>query len=321
MISSCGKNSCSFEPSYLQTNSTTPRNHAIAINPIDWKQAAWGFQIQSWPKVLGNDIAGEVYEVGSKVNKFKKGDRVAGLAQGFIKGTPDEGGFCLYTKLPATTAAIVPSSVPFKDAALLGIAISTASYGLQYLGQPFGRFDVKPSGKVLVVYGGSSAVGCMTAQLASAAGTRIISVSGLKNFDLCRQCGASDVFDYKNTNMVDDVVKAVRKDTFVGIVNSISTEDSFKPTLTILEKLGGGKMATSLPPPQSLPDNVEAVMMYGEGDHSAPLWDYFVTKGLESGKLKCLPKPFVVGKGLESLQEAIDKLKAGVSGQKIVVEL
>jgi NADPH:quinone reductase-like Zn-dependent oxidoreductase len=161
----------------------------------------------------------------------------------------------------------------------------------------------------------------MTTQLASAAEIRVISISGSKNFDFCRQCGASDFFDYKDTNMVDDVVKAVGHDTFVGIFNSISTEDSFKLTIAILEKLGGGKIATSQPPPESLPDNVVAAMMHGEGEHSAPLWDYFVTKGLESGKLKCLPEPFVVGKGLESLQEAMDKLKAGVSAQKIVVEL
>lgn len=47
----------------------------------------------------------------------------------------------------------------------------------------------------------------------------------------------------------------------------------------------------------------------------------FVTKALENGQLKCLPEPLVVGKGLESLQEALEKSKAGVSARKLVVEL
>jgi NADPH:quinone reductase-like Zn-dependent oxidoreductase len=29
------------------------RNHAIAVNPIDWKRQAWGFAIQSYPVVMG----------------------------------------------------------------------------------------------------------------------------------------------------------------------------------------------------------------------------------------------------------------------------
>jgi NADPH:quinone reductase-like Zn-dependent oxidoreductase len=300
------------------------RNHAIAINPVDWMQQAWGIMIEKWPKVLGLDISGEVYEVGSNVKNFKNGDRVAGLAQGFLKGTPDEGAFSLYTKLPAKTAAIILSSVPFKDAAVLGTAIGTASCGLNgenYLSQPFPSIDAKSTGKVVVVYGGSSAIGSMATQLATAAGIRVISIASSKNFDFCRQCGAGEIFDYKDASVVEDVVKAVRNDTFVGVFNSISTEDSFKLTLSILEKLGGGKMATSQPPPENLPDNVKATFMNGVGEHSAPVWEHFVTKGLESVKLKCLPKPLVVGKGLESLQEALAKAKAGVSAQKIVVEL
>jgi NADPH:quinone reductase-like Zn-dependent oxidoreductase len=50
--------------------------HALAINPVDWKIQDHGIFIQNWPTVLGTDVAGEVYEVGSSVTAFKKGDRV-----------------------------------------------------------------------------------------------------------------------------------------------------------------------------------------------------------------------------------------------------
>jgi len=35
----------------------------------------------------------------------------------------------------------------------------------------------------------------------------------------------------------------------------------------------------------------------------------------------CKPEPVVVGQGLESLQEAVDRRGEGVSAQKVVVEL
>ena len=52
------------------------RNRAITINPIDWKIQESGYFIKKWPAVLGCDIAGEIYEVGADVKRFKKGDRV-----------------------------------------------------------------------------------------------------------------------------------------------------------------------------------------------------------------------------------------------------
>ena len=52
------------------------KNHAVAVNPVDWKIQDSGFFIQKWPTVLGEDFAGEVVEVGEGVTRFKKGDRV-----------------------------------------------------------------------------------------------------------------------------------------------------------------------------------------------------------------------------------------------------
>lgn len=54
------------------------KNHAIAINPLDWHMQDAGVFIQQWPAIIGCDVAGEVFEVGSNVDGFKKGDRVIG---------------------------------------------------------------------------------------------------------------------------------------------------------------------------------------------------------------------------------------------------
>jgi len=52
------------------------RNFAAAVNPVDWKIQDSGMFIKNWPTVLGCDVAGEIYEVGSNVKRFGKGDRV-----------------------------------------------------------------------------------------------------------------------------------------------------------------------------------------------------------------------------------------------------
>ena len=54
------------------------KNAAVAINPLDTHQQDAGVFVQQWPTVFGCDVAGEVYEVGPDVTRFKKGDRVIG---------------------------------------------------------------------------------------------------------------------------------------------------------------------------------------------------------------------------------------------------
>ncbi len=278
----------------------------------------------SWPIVLGSDLAGSVHAVGANLTRFKPGDRVIGFAQWLIRRTPADGAFSLYTRLPAGNAAILPDGISYTDGAVLGMAIGTAVSGLneeKCLGLPFPSLTPAQTGGVLVVYGASSSIGSMATQLATASGIRVIAIASPANFELCRQCGATDTFSYKHPTVVDEVVAAVGSDTFVGIFESISSSASYKISLAILEKLGGGRMACSPPGPTTLPGNVKAEMMIAMGEHSIPVFEHFVTQALESGQLKCQPPPLVVGNGLESLQTALETLQAGVSGRKMVVTL
>lgn len=54
------------------------KNAAVAINPLDCHMQDTGVFVQQWPTVFGCDVAGEVHEVDSSVDRFKKGDRVIG---------------------------------------------------------------------------------------------------------------------------------------------------------------------------------------------------------------------------------------------------
>lgn len=183
--------------------------------------------------------------------------------------------------------------------------------------------DPSPSlKKTLIVNGGSSSVGSATTQIASAAGIHVISLVSARNIELSIACGAAKTLDRNDPAVVEKIVQAVREsgNEFVGIFDAVAIPETYAIDLQILEKLGGGHLACSHPPPKT-PENVTAGMIFAVNDVAAPVWKDYITQALECGKLKCLPAPTVVGKGLEMIQEALRRSKAGVSGTKLVVEL
>lgn len=52
------------------------KNAHLAINPVDWKIQTYGPPSQTYPNILGKDIAGEVVEVGPDVTRLRVGQRV-----------------------------------------------------------------------------------------------------------------------------------------------------------------------------------------------------------------------------------------------------
>ncbi|KAH7325715.1 putative quinone oxidoreductase [Stachybotrys elegans] len=320
-----------------QPNEIIVKNKAVAINPLDWHMQDWGVFIQQWPTIFGCDVAGEVHQVGANVTQFKPGDRVVAHTINLVTGKPQDGAFALYTAVPANKTAILPASVAFESAVVLPLAIEAAACALlkatageampgvptPALGLAQPSLVPKPIGKTLVVYGGSSSVGVMTIQLAVACGLKVVTTASPKNFDLCKGIGASSVFDYRDADIVDKIAAACKEDgSFVGIVDAISTPETYKHDLEILSKLGGGHLACTHPPPtEDVPDSVKAGMIFAVDEVADPIWANFITPALENGTLKCLPAPEIVGNGLEHIQEALDKSKAGVSATKLIVTL
>lgn len=58
------------------------RTTAVGLNPIDYKHLFFPGESSVDGAVLGHDYAGVVEEVGSRVTRFTKGDRVGGAVNG-----------------------------------------------------------------------------------------------------------------------------------------------------------------------------------------------------------------------------------------------
>jgi NADPH:quinone reductase-like Zn-dependent oxidoreductase len=169
------------------------------------------------------------------------------------------------------SVAVIPDSVPFEQAVVLPMGISTALAGLQdYLEIPLPSVPPKPTGNAILIWGGSSSVGASAIQLAIGSGLKVISTASKSNLDLVKSLGAEHVFDYKDAGVVENTVKAIKESggKVVGAFDAIGTEETEKPIAEVLHRLGGGNIASvHLIPEGIYPTNVI-------GKFGALYWDF-----------------------------------------------
>lgn len=162
------------------------------------------------------------------------------------------GTFQLYTVLRSDMVAPIPDNMSFDAAAVLPVSVSTAAAALftkDYLNVPLPSLSPSPTGTTLLLWGGSSSVGCSTLQLARAAGVEVITTASPHNFDLCKSLGASQVFDHHSSLVVDDIVGAVKGKTFIGAFDAIGITDTMKTCVEVIAKNGVMKILVTTVPP------------------------------------------------------------------------
>ncbi|EEA23573.1 hypothetical protein TMatcc_002450 [Talaromyces marneffei ATCC 18224] len=324
------------EAEYTQPvdNEIVVKVHAIALNPVDFARQAMGSKLFPWtkyPTIFGTDVAGEVVEVGSQVaGSYKVGDRVVGLGNGLESNRPSDGAFQEYVVLRGDLAAHIPENVTYDMAAVIPLGIATAASGLftdDQLKLDLPTSPAKPKkDEWVLLWSGASSVGSNAIQLAVAAGYHVITTCSPKNFDFVKSLGADYAFDYNSPTVVSDIV-----DVFKGKKSAGAYAIGFvaaKPVIEIMSQITEGSkyVAASNMPPSDLPEGVTSKMVFGSALKNSSLgghiFNEFVTKGLVNGNYKTAPEPKIVGKGLESIQQGLDTLKAGgLSATKLVVTL
>ncbi|KAI1379254.1 GroES-like protein [Hypoxylon crocopeplum] len=117
-------------------------------------------------KLLIRDVAGIVEAAGSTAaSKFEVGDQVFGFTINHV--------FQDYVTLDYTLTAKIPDSLSFCEVSVFPLCITTASvslFGKNFLSLPFLILEPTSNGKLILVWGGSSAVGSNGIQLAKADG-------------------------------------------------------------------------------------------------------------------------------------------------------
>lgn len=313
------------------------KNHAIAVNPVDWQMQKKGTKMFAWmkfPHVLGSDVAGEVVEVGSQVMRFKVGDRVSGLAMGVPNrnGGKLSGGYQHYTLLNDYLAAHIPNSKSYESMVVTPVGISTAACGLyqkDYLAlqHPSVSPTAKPTGQTLLIWGGSSGVGSNAIQLATASGYEVFTTASPKSRDYVTSLGASQVFDYRSETVVQDIIAALKGKDFAGALAIGRGCPTFVYQIVASADVQGRKFVASAAPLDDavLPEGVQSKFIYGndlkDNEVGPMIWERFYPAAIAQDKWVNVPEPRVFGKGLDFIQAALDIQNSGVPQKKVVVSL
>jgi len=312
------------------------RNHAIAVNPVDWKIQDYNFFVDKYPTVLGSDVCGIVSAVGPGVTKFQVGDRVAGFAAVIYNSDIDHGACQTYTILHDLAVTQIPSFMSYEEGSILPMAAATAALGL-FINCRIPRPITSPNsgGQVsgILIWGGAASVGTLAIQVAKNLGLTIFATASPAHHQYLKSLGASEVFDYKDPQVKTRLVAAARH-VDVPITygfDAVSEGNTFSMVTDVLASSGGheGLIATVLPWPDELPkpksmtiSQIIALSLGSEqADLSAWLFNEWLKNALEKKTIVPSPKIEVVDGGIKSTQKAFDKLKAGVSGTKLVLQV
>ncbi|MBG0563883.1 NADP-dependent oxidoreductase [Actinoplanes aureus] len=163
------------------------RIHAASVNPLDLKIRSGDLKAilpYRAPFVLGNDLAGTVAAVGSRVTRFAVGDDVY--------ARPDQnriGAFAEFIAMHQDDVAAKPVTLTMEEAASIPLVGLTAWQALVE------RANLRPGQKVLI-HAGAGGVGTIAIQLAKHLGAHVTTTASSAKTDLVKGLGADVVVDY-----------------------------------------------------------------------------------------------------------------------------
>ena len=315
----------------LEARSYSTDHFTVAANPVDWKIQDYGFAIDTFPTVLGSDCCGVVVAVGDSVTKFKVRDRVTGFAGVIYNQDINHGSFQSYTILRDIATTKIPDGMSFEEGSVFLMAMATSLISFMVnLGIPKPSESITPQESGLLIWGASSSVGTCALQLAKNLGFKVFATASPAHHQTLKSLGAFEVFDYHDSAVVEKIVAAAKSaGTPISLgFDTVTESKSYKQAAYVLGGSGGrgGKLVLVLPPSEDYaPDGIEisqtgAFRAFTEHEDLGKwFFNDYLEKCLADGSIVSAPKVEVVPGGIESAQAALDKLKAGVSGTKLVI--
>jgi NADPH2:quinone reductase len=145
--------------------------------------------------IPGLEVAGEIVALGPNVTGFAVHDRVTALLSG--------GGYAGYAVAAASLCLPIPGELSMVEAAALPETVFTVWSNV------FERAGCK-AGDTLLVHGGTSGIGSIAIQLATALGARVFATAGSpEKVRACESWGAARGIDYRT----EDFVQVIEQET------------------------------------------------------------------------------------------------------------
>jgi NADPH:quinone reductase-like Zn-dependent oxidoreductase len=256
-----------------------------------------------FPLVLGTDGSGTVAAVGSRIRRFKVGDRV--YSYSWIN--PKGGFYAEYVAVVAEKVGRVPERLDLKHAGAIPTTGLTALQGID------DALHVK-KGETVIVHGASGGVGTLAVQFAKLRGARVFATaSGDDGVALVRRLGADAAVDGRRT----DIVAAAREFAPDGVhaVLALAGGDSLERCLDVLRPGGRCAYPNGVEPEPEKRPGIE-IMSY---DAVAGVREFErLGHAVEAAKLQV---PIAAAYALEEAAKAHERLAEGHVLGKVVLRI
>ncbi|KAI1743803.1 GroES-like protein [Xylaria scruposa] len=318
-----------------------------ASTPLDLHQADGGLLVEP-PMRTGSTGAGIVVECGPDVKRFKVGQRVFGFAhQKPAWKTHQE-----YSTAPEWVWGQIPEGFSMEQAVTLPenlvTAFNTISADLK-LPTPWPKpVDYVPprADEHILIWGAASSVGQLTIQVLRYYGYKhIVATASSKHHAYIKEIGASEVYDYRSSTVVEDLLKSAQGrevPAFPLIVDCIGSQQG---TLTAISKVAQSSSTVAVMLPvivkhasdESAPEysmDASTSVEWAPGVNIAGVRTHFYWRNelfreklqteimptlLEQGIVK--PNRYRIAEGktlLERAEKALNAMREGASGEKVI---
>jgi len=196
--------------------------HASGVNFIDTYHRT-GLYPVALPFVLGEEGAGEVVALGSRVRGVRVGDRVAYASV--------SGSYAELAAVPADRIVPLPKSIDYETGAAAMLQGMTAHY-LVNSTYPLKR------GEACLVHAAAGGVGLLLVQMAKMKGAKVIgTVSTEEKARLAKEAGADEIILYRQVDFADELKRLTDGDGVEVVYDSVG-KDTFDRSLTCLKPRG-----------------------------------------------------------------------------------
>jgi NADPH:quinone reductase-like Zn-dependent oxidoreductase len=159
----------------------------VGIWDAKTRAGKWAEGDEEFPRILGVDGSGVVKEVGARVRRFRRGDRVYAYSYDNPKG----GFYAEYVAVAAGKVAAIPRGLDLLTAGAVPVIALTALQGVD------DTLGIK-KGESVIIHGASGNVGMLALQFAKARGARVLATaSGRDGVAFARRLGADEAIDGK----------------------------------------------------------------------------------------------------------------------------
>lgn len=209
-------------------------------------------------QMTGCDYAGEIAETGKLVKAFRKGDRVMGFS-----GLKPCGSHAQYFVTDENKPVRIPASLDYETAAACMEGAFYANCMVNLL--------LPVSGKKILVYGATGAIGSAFVQILKYYGAEVTAVCAGENFPLLKFFGPDHLIDYQREDFTklprdyDVIIDAVGKTSFARCSKRLkkngvycSSDGFINLWLAMLTRITGGKKVL-LSIPKDLPQGLEFI--------------------------------------------------------------